>query len=819
MFPLSDPILTFTILALMIFISPLLAGRLKIPDLVLLLLGGALLGPNGLGVIERNSAITMFGAIGLLYIMFIAGLEIDLNRFMRTRNRSIVFGLITFSIPEGIGTVAGHYLLGFDWTTSILLASMFASHTLLAYPIASRFGIVRSEPVVITVGGTIITDTLALLVLAVIADSVRGTALGAGFWLTLVLGIGTLVAIIFLGVPWLTRWFFKNVTESGGAQFLFVIVMVCGCAYLSHFAKMEPIIGAFLMGAVFNRLIPEQSALMNRLVFVGNTLFIPFFLISVGMLVNPRVMVASPRSWLVTAVMVICVIGTKYAAARLTRKIFGYGAAAGNVIFGLSVVQAAATLAAVIVGYNLRIFDETVLNGAVAMILVTCPLGAWMVDRYGRGLAGQEPVQRELAPTEQRLMVSIANPATALRLLNLAFLIRDRNRHGSICPVNIVCDQDNTDEAVAGGEKLLTACLAESASAGMEISPSVRFDLNPSDGMIRTAKELRATQLIAGLSQKQQLEAHLFGTVSENLLESCPSRLLFCRLVRPLNITKRILIPFPALSERRTDLAALLHDAKHLAKQIGAMLQIYMISEGGAKLKHAIDTAKPTCPTAVVEAKTWSAVQSMLLGDITEDDLVLIPGERHAGIFWTPALARLQEIVFNRFPEINLLCAYPRVPSHNEAGLYQPHSSRAKPAMIPVDIPGETTCQNGLRLMAEDAFSYDETVLRDVIALLLKAADAYPLELAAGVVLVHAHCDSISSPVIIVGRTGRDWRFRNLNGEYRVIVVLLSPALAPPEQHLKILADLARTFLDRNLLLQVQSSGSAEEIVRLLSKR
>ena len=235
---------------------------------------------------------------------------------MRTRNRSIVFGLLTFSIPQLAGTAAGHYLLGFSWTASALLASMFASHTLLAYPIVSRLGLARREPVVITVGGTIITDTLALLVLAVVADSTKGAELGVSFWLTLVFGICGLVFLVACGVPMLTRWFFKNVTESGGAQFLFVLVVVCGCAYLSHFAKMEPIIGAFLVGAAFSRLIPEQSALMNRLLFVGNTLFIPFFLISVGMLVDVKVMATSPRSWLVATTMP----GPSFCHLRLRRQ-------------------------------------------------------------------------------------------------------------------------------------------------------------------------------------------------------------------------------------------------------------------------------------------------------------------------------------------------------------------------------------------------------------------------------------------------------------------------------------------------------------------
>lgn len=816
MFPIQDPILTFTLLMLMIFVAPLAAVRLKVPDLVLLIVGGALLGPNGFGMMERNSAVTMLGSIGLLYIMFIAGLEIDLNRFMRTRNRSIVFGLFTFSIPLAFGTAAARYLLNFDWMTSVLLASMLSSHTLLAYPIASRFGITRSEPVVITVGGTIITDTLALLVLAVVADSARGVEMGAMFWVMLAVGMAGLILLTSFVVPWITRWFFRNVTESGGAQFLFVIVVVCGCAYLSHFAKMEPIIGAFLVGAVFSRLIPERSALMNRLLFVGNTLFIPFFLISVGMLVNLRVMAASPRGWLVAAVMVISLIITKYLAAWVTQKLFKYGGDAGRVIFGLSVVQSAATLAAVIVGYELKIFDETVLNGAIVMILISCLLGVWTVDRYGRSLVSDEAPPDEALPAEERLMVSVINPDYSLRLLKLSFLLRDRSRRGSIYPVTIVNDLDETDDAVARGEKLLTSCLTEGASAEMEVTPSVRVDLNPSDGLVRAARELRATLVLAGWSRKRLIESRFFGSVSEKLLVSCPARLLFCRLVRPLNLTKRMLLPFPVLAERRSDLTVLLNDAKQLSRQIGAALRVYLVLDERSGLRKKVESAKPTCPLTVIEAASWTEMQSQFLADISPDDLILLPTERRSGVLWTPAMDILLETVFARFPENNLLSAYPALQSYRDEEIQSAPAPRVAPNIFSADIPAGLEGKAGLALMIGAAFGNNAPFYGDIMPLVLKAADAYPLELAEEIALIHAHSENIFTPVIIVGRSEQQWRFRNLKGAYRIILVLVSPRSAPPEQHLRILADLARNFLDPELTRRACQAGTAGEIARLI---
>ncbi len=251
--PLSDPILIFTILISVILAAPLIAARLRVPDLGLLLLAGAVLGPHGTGLIERSSAIT-----------------------------------------------------------------------LLAYPIASRLGIARNEAVAVSVGSTIINTTLALLVLAVIADSAKGGDIGLWFWLRIGLGMAAITSLIWWGLPWLARWFFSNVPEKGGAQFLFVMAMLCASAYLSYYARMEPIIGAFLAGAALNRLIPEQSALMNRLKFAGNALFIPFFLISVGMLVDPEAITGNFRSWLLAGAMVFTVIASKWLATKLAGAWFGY---------------------------------------------------------------------------------------------------------------------------------------------------------------------------------------------------------------------------------------------------------------------------------------------------------------------------------------------------------------------------------------------------------------------------------------------------------------------------------------------------------------
>lgn len=820
MLPLTDPILVFTILLSMILLAPLLADRIRVPDLVLLLAAGAILGPKGFEVLARGDAVRLFGEIGLLYIMFLAGLEIDLHRFAQTRNRCISFGILTFLIPQGLGTLAGYYILGFNWSASLLLASMFASHTLLAYPLAGRLGITKSEPVAVTVGATILTDTLALLVLAVIAGSARDEGLGLEFWGMVAVGLAALVALSWWGIPSLTRWFFLRVSEAGGAQFLFVIATVCGFSYLSHYAKMEPIIGAFLAGAAFNRLIPEHSVLMNRVSFVGNTLFIPLFLISVGMLVDPGVLLADMRSWEVAVTMVVAVVTTKFLAAWVAARWFGYDRESQGVMFGLSVVQAAATLAAVLVGYELRIFDETVLNGAILMIVVTCPLGSWMVDRHGRRMAARPAPRERARSVEQRLLVSVSNPAFATKLLDLALVLRNPARPGVICPVTIVPDRKDTDEVVARGEKVLAECVSHAAAADIPVSPSLRVDWNLSDGLIRAAKENRASLVLTGWQGDATKRSRLFKSIVSSLLDECSPRLMFCRLVNPLNTTRRILFPFTPGAERRLDLRALVEDVKFLSQQIGAELRVYLPDVEAETLRGIVETARPSRPLVFVEAGSVADLRTRLCEEILPDDTVFFPSERRTGPLWMPTHESLPELLADRFPSNNLILSYPPLPGEADdpsASLIGESIHENRHPLYAVDIEAGSNLQDALVQMTCSAFEGEPEALQEAQRLLEASASAYPVPIAAGMVLLHAHCSALDRPTLLLARhAGTGWPFPGVDGTARILLALLSPKEASPDQHLKALADLARCFHQPGVTDAMTEADTVEGIAEAL---
>jgi len=474
------------------------------------------------------------------------------------------------------------------------------------------------------------------------------------------------VLAIWWGIPRLARWFFQNVTESGGSQFMFVLAITCACAYLSNYARMEPIIGAFLAGAAFNRLIPERSPLMNRLVFAGNTLFIPFFLISVGMLVDPSALAGSLRTWQVIGVMVGLVMLTKWLAAWIGGKLFSYNRDETGMVFGLSVVQAAATLAAVLVGLRVELLEPDTLNGAIGMILVSVLVGAACVERCGRRMALQHVSGPGAESREQRILISVANPFSAARLMELGLFLRSPNRPGALYPTTIVRQQNQTSDAVSKGEQLLARCLAQTEATDERILPGVRVDLNPADGIVRAAEDVRADVVLTGWGGEHTASARIFGSVNRKLSETCPSRLFLCRILAPLNTDKRILLPCPPLVEYRGDLDLLFSDAKRLCKQLGAELAVYLHGAAAEKLEQAVMQALPKCPLTVQRADTWSDSCTNLFQDIRKDCLVMLPQERKNSTLWTPALDRIPELIAARYPDVNFLVVFPALPRQGE---------------------------------------------------------------------------------------------------------------------------------------------------------
>lgn len=383
--PLTDPILIFALILIIILFSPSLQ-RVRIPSIIGLIFAGMAIGPHGFHVIEKDMFVDVFSTIGLLYIMFLAGLELNLNEFKANKNKSIIFGLYTFILPLSIGFPVCYYFLGFDVYGSLLVSSIFATHTLISYPTVSRLGITKDRSVSITVGGTILTDAAVLVVLAIILGA-KNDGLTQEFWTQLIVSIVVFTAVLFYAIPKLADWFLNKFAGEVYSHYIFVLSIVFLSAFFAELANLEPIIGAFMAGLALNRAIPISSALMNRIDFLGNSLFIPFFLISVGMIVDISVITSGTATIFTATVLTLVAMFGKYIAALATRFTFKMNKNQGNLIFGLSSAHAAATLAVIMVGHNAGIADDTLLNAIIIIILVSCVASSFITEKAAAAIA------------------------------------------------------------------------------------------------------------------------------------------------------------------------------------------------------------------------------------------------------------------------------------------------------------------------------------------------------------------------------------------------------------------------------------------------
>lgn len=631
--PLTDPVLKFLLILVIILAAPLILNRFKIPHLLGLIIAGAIIGPHGFNLVLRDSSIILSGTAGLLYIMFLAGLEIDMGDFKKNSFKSLVFGLYTFLIPMALGTVTGLYVLNFSLETSILLASMFASHTLIAYPIVSKLGIAKDRSVSITIGGTMITDTLALLVLTVIVG-VATNATGDYFWTKLSVSVVLFALFMIILFPIIARWFFKKVQDNI-SQYIFVLVMVFFGAYLAQLAGMEAIIGSFLAGLTLNRLIPHSSPLMHRVEFIGNSIFIPFFLIGVGMLIDYRAFFNGFETITVGLVMIVVATAAKYAAAWLTQKSFKLSVDQRRVIFGLSNAQAAATLAAVMVGYNvilgetplgepIRLLNESVLNGTILMILVTCTIASFSAQRGAQNIAAANPSDNKSSVAEsesERILISLSNQDTAEELVNLSLALKSKHNR-QLYALSILDNQDITDERQCKqARKLLENATLTAAATDTKMEELLRYDLNIANAVQSVVLEQGISDLIMGVYQGKGLFGTSVGNVTESVLNCCDVTTLFYRPIQPLSTVKRYIIAIPDRAEKEPGFNHWFKLICNIKENMGPKLIFY----GSALIHEKLKSLLPKKPTETefVEFNNWNDFL-ILFRDLHKDDMLWV---------------------------------------------------------------------------------------------------------------------------------------------------------------------------------------------------
>lgn len=658
--PFTNPVLIFAILLLIVLLAPILLKRINVPSIIGLILAGVLIGPHGLNWIDNaHGGVEMFSSIGLLYIMFIVGLELDLGEFMENKNKSLLFGFYTFIIPIVIGFPVCYYLLDYNANASFLTASMFATHTLVAYPIVSRLGIARNQAVAVTVGGTILTDTAVLIILAVVLSGSSGS-LDFTFLVRLLLSLVLFSCVIFLVVPRIARWFFQYSESEKYSNYIFVILIVFASGFLVELGGIEPIIGAFAAGLALNRLIPHSSALMNRIEFFGNALFIPVFLISVGMLVDVSVVTQGPRTLVVAVLLTVAALAGKWLAAWATQKSFRFTSTQRTLIYGLSSSHAAATLAVIIVGYRAGIIDEYILNGTIILILITCIVASIYTQKSARKIALSEE-NAPLTPSsmgefaQEKILVPIANPSHIGYHVELALLLKDKKSVNPISLLGVVPNNKEAEKNIVSFRKKLQEFVASAKAAEVNVDIITTIDHNPADGIVRIARETMSDIVIMGWPGKAGLLDKLLGEKVDLVVKNMDKNLFVCHVEQNLITHKRIVVISPPSAEKEEGFGMWVDKVVKLSSE----LSIPVLHLGHPETQQVMAGYKKAGNFMYQPFTDWD--NPLSCGDrIRKDDMVILISAHVGYISHLPIMESLPSRLENRFPHHSRIVVYPK---------------------------------------------------------------------------------------------------------------------------------------------------------------
>jgi Kef-type K+ transport system membrane component KefB len=657
--PFTNPVLIFSLLLFIILIAPILLGKIKIPGIVGFIIAGIIIGPNGFNILKKNSAIELFSTIGLLYIMFIAGIELDLAEFKKKKHKSFVFGFLTFAVPILIGFPVCYYLLDYSLLTSILTASMFATHTLVAYPIVNKFGIAKNEAVAVTVGGTILTDTAVLIILAVIMGSVQGK-LDSSFWIQLAISLSIFTATIFIVIPRIAKWFFTKLESEKTSHYIFVLSVVFFSAFLAQLAGIEPIIGAFVAGLALNRLIPHSSILMNRIEFVGNALFIPFFLVGVGMLVDLRVLFKGPDALIVAGALTMVAVVGKYLSATFTQWIFKYTDNQRLLMFGLSSAHAAATLAIILVGYQANIIDDSILNGTIILILITCVIASFATEKASRRIVAAEEISAPQVANTENILIPIADFNNMESMLDLAVLFTDKGSPQPINLLSVVPDSNNAQENLLIARKKLNDSVTYASGNGTLVDIVVTLDHNISSGVLRIAKEKSANIIITGWPRKATVFDKFLGDKSAALIENSNANLFILHLNKPITVLKSIQLVCPPAELMEKNMAVWLAKVCKLSSELSLAINCYCDRETMEDIEQFLQATKSSVTFQYDHLEIWKDWK-VLKERITLDDFMIVVLDRKVESTSILSLTHTQRKLEQLFEHETKLVIYPQI--------------------------------------------------------------------------------------------------------------------------------------------------------------
>lgn len=666
-FPITDPTWIFFLVLMIILFAPILLGRLRIPHIIGMILAGVAIGKYGFNILERDSSFELFGKVGIYYIMFLAGLEMDLENLKKNIGRALVFGALTFIIPFAIGMAVGMYVLNFSIGASLLLSCILASHTLVAYPIVGRYGLSSKASVSISIGGTMFALTVALFALAGVSGMFKGE-LDSSSWILFMLKCIVYCVFVFMVFPRFARWFFRTY-EDNVMQYIFVLSLVFLSAALAELAGLEGIFGAFLAGLVLNRLVPRVSPLMNRTEFVGNALFIPYFLIGVGMLINLGALFSGWNTIKVVLVMVLVATFTKWLAAWLTQKIYHMSVAARQMMFGLSNAHAAGALAMVMVGTKIEIapgeflMNEDMLNGVVIMILISCIISSVITEHAARTMALSETnddMEALKKKEEERMLVAISNPETLESLVNMALMMREPKSKRELLGVTVAVEYDEAKKQgkLAEQRRNLERAARIASAVDVPMKTRCRLSTNIVSGILHTVSEMNASEIVLGLHRKHGLLDSFLGNFTQSLLNGTHRQLMIVKSLVPANVMRRIVVAVPPNAEYEAGFYKWVERIARIGVQLGCRVHFWGHTDTLPRIKGFIHKFYDGVRTEYTVLDDWNDLL-LLTGHINYDHLLVIVSARKGSISYQSSFEELPNQITRYFSDNSLMLVYP----------------------------------------------------------------------------------------------------------------------------------------------------------------
>jgi len=667
----TQPVSIFFIVLVIILLAPLLLNRLKIPHIIGMIVAGVAVGPYGFNVLSDDSSFAIFGQVGLLYLMFLAGLEIDMFHLRLNLRRGLLFGVLTLVVPLLIGVAVSMLVMHLNVITSLLLGAMYAAHTLISYPVAARFGITKAPAVLIGVVGTIIAVAGSLLVIATAVDIHREGYFNAMAIAWLIIKMAVWAGAVVYLYPRATRWFFKTYNDRV-TQYVFVLAMVFLAAWTAQLIGVEAVLGSFLAGIVLNRYVPHGSPLMTSIEFVGNALFIPYFLIGVGMMINLRV-VLEPDTLAAAGIMLAVALGSKWIPAFVVQKANGFDPCSRKVMFGLTAAHTAVALAVVSLGYRLGILSVVMLNATIVVILVTCAVApiitAAGASRLKISMLDKDDMIRHTRTNNS--LIAVDNPLTAASLVDLGLLMRnDRGRH-SFYAIHV--RNENSTRAKAVSAASLDAALTTAAAANVRMEQIERYDLNTVTGILNAISERDITEVILGMHRRTTVIDTFFGSKVEQLLRSTNRMLIISRCYIPLSTVTRIVVAVPRDAQYETGFSRWVRAVARLTRQIGCRVIFCCHSDVQPLVRGVIyqENYGIRC-----EFRTIDSLDSMILlaGRILDDDLFVVISARPHSVSHTEEVTEMPSLLQRSFSRNNIIVIFPE-----QFGEEQPLTSFSDP--------------------------------------------------------------------------------------------------------------------------------------------